>query len=122
MTQGVTGSYAINGSDLALQPTSGRWMPTTILGVTGDGHPIYPAIRQFEMRWNINAQSDVNALVNYFNTTAITGTASVDLPEYNSSVYQFKTYSGCVLFEPSRSEYFTEHTREFVLYVGNIRV
>lgn len=122
MTQGITGSYAINGTDLTLQPTSGRWMSTTILGITGDGHPIYPAIRQFEVRWNINSQSDVNQIMNFFNTITITGTVSVDLPEYNSSAYQFKTYPGCVLYEPGRSEYFTEHTKEFVLTVGNIRV
>lgn len=122
MTIGASGSYGVNGSDFTLQPTSGRWIPPSRLGITGDGHPIYPAIREFEIRWSLSSQSDLNQIQNFRELVLLTGTVSVDLPAYRGNSYVFQTYPGCTLYEPERGQYFDDYTSDFVLVVGNIRV
>lgn len=120
MTAGASGSYGVNGTDFTLQPTSGRWMPLSIVGTTGDGHPIYPAVHEFEIRWSLSSQSDVDQTQTFRDLVVLTGTVSVDLPVYRGASYIFNTYTGCTLYEPDRNAYFNEHTTEFVLMVGNI--
>lgn len=122
MTAGASGSYAINGTDLLLQPTSGRWSPQSVLGITGDGHPIYPRVHEYELRWNIISQYDLDQIQDFRNLVILTGTVSVDLPIYLGPSYIFQTYNSCVLYEPERGSYFAEHTTEFILLVGNIVV
>lgn len=122
MTAGASGSFGINGTDFTLQPTSGRWIPQLSVGITGDGHSIYPAIHEFECRWSLSAQDDLNQIQTFRDAIVLTGTASVDLPAYRGSSYVFQTYTGCTLYEPDRGQYFSEHTTEFVLIIGNIHL
>ena len=122
MTIGASGSYGINGVNLSLQPTSGRWLLASPLGITGDGHPIYSAIHEFEISWALTAQDDLNQIQNFRDLVWLTGTVSIDLPAYRGSSYVFQTYSGCSLYEPERDMYFADHTSNFRLIVGNIRI
>ena len=122
MAPGSSGTYAINGTDFTLQPTSGRWMPRSPVGITGDGHPIYPAIYEFEIRWSLSSQEDLYQIQNFRDAVVLTGTINVDLPAYRGSSYVFQTYTGCTLYEPERGQYFNEHTSDFRLIVGNIRL
>jgi hypothetical protein len=121
MTQGVTGSYAINGVELAVQPTSGRWMPREAVGVDGNGHFIYPPYREFEITWGLVNPSDVNQLQTFFESIGNTGTAIVDLPRYAASTYTFRSYTGCVLQEPTFDIYFTEHHTNVTLLISKIK-
>lgn len=118
---GASGSYAINGTDFTLQPTSGRWMPQSSLGYTGDGHPIFSAVHEFQIRWQLTEQVDLDQVQTWRDSIGITGSVAIDLPVYRGPAYIFQTYSGCVLSEPERGEYFSENTTEFMLTVGNIR-
>ena len=120
MTIGASGTFGINGTDFTLQPTSGRWMPQSVAGITGDGHPIYPAVHEFEIRWSLSPQDDLNQIQNFRDLVVLTGTASVDLPAYRGANYVFQTYTGCTLYEPDRGQYFNENTTEFVLIISNI--
>lgn len=120
MSSGASGTYAVNGTDFLIQPTAGRWRERNIIDYTGDGHPTYPAIREFELRWNLVSQDAVSQAHTWFLQT-ISGTVALDLPEFNNSSYVFRTYSGCILYEPGRGQYFSEHTTEFVLIAGSIR-
>lgn len=115
------GQYKLNGVEFTTQPTTGRWLERTNQGLSGDGHPVYSAVREFEMRWNLLDQASVQQAQNWFEQT-ISGTVSLDLPNLYGASYAFQTYSGCVLYEPVRGAYFTEHTTEFVLVAGSIRV
>lgn len=123
MTQGPlpTGTYAINGTSLSLQPTSGRWMPQDELRISGDGHSIYPTVRDFELQWQLESPSDFNQLVSMFNSIQITGTVVVDLPAYGNALYTFFSYSGCVLRQPEIGNYFEQNINNVVLVVRNIR-
>lgn len=114
-------TYKINGVELTLQPTTGRWMPKSSVGITGDGHPIYPAVREYELRWILATPSDIEQVRNYFYVTSITGTLVVDLPQLGASTYTFKAYSGCTSFEPEQNVYYSEHITDIVMMIGNIR-
>lgn len=119
--QGTSGSFAVNGVTLLLQPTSGHWVPKTPLGIGGDGHAIYPGVREFELRFNVTNPEDINQLQTMFSAIQNTGTAVVDLPKYNVTPYQFYSYSGCVLREPEQAEYFNQHHTDVYLLITNIR-
>lgn len=119
MTIGTSGSYAINGTDLTLQPTAGRWLDRTSLGFTGDGHPEYAGVREFEMRWELISMDDTQQLQDFFDNMGVTGTVVVDLPKYKQP-WQFFSYSGAVMGEPSSSEYFEKHETNVVLVVYGI--
>ena len=120
MATGYTGSYAVNGTELSIQPTSGRWIPQNLVGVNGNGVPIYPRVREFELRWNLGDPALANSLRNYFSALQFTGTVAIDLPQYAASDYLFYRYSGCTLYQPERGAYFAEHITDLVMIVGNI--
>lgn len=117
----MSGSYQIDGTELIIQPTLGRWMPRSSAGITGDGHAIYAGVREYEMRWQLNSASGYNQLMNYFEGIDPTGTAVVDLPRFAFSNYEFFSYSGCVLREPETGPYFTQNNINVILLVSNIR-
>lgn len=120
MTIGASGTYAVQGTDFTLQPTQGRWVDRDNLGFDGGGHPIYPAIRSFELSWQLVSASDLSQIIGFYNQVQNTGTVAVDLPKWNGSPYQFERYSGCTLGEPSVQNFFNEHTQEVRLLVYGV--
>lgn len=121
MTTGLSGSYAIQGTDLTLQPTTGRWQSKDALGLDGAGHPIYPAFKNFEASFQLMSISDFNQLYTFFLSVSNTGTVAVDLPQFSAADYRFNRYSGCILHEPSVGEYFNEYVTDVRLLITNIR-
>lgn len=118
---GLSGSFAFNGTNLSLQPTTNKWVDRAILGYDGQGHPIYSAIREHELTWQLINASDLAQIIGFYNVVQNTGTCSVDLPAWGNSQYLFTTYSGCTLQEPTVSENFVEHTTDVKLLILNIR-
>lgn len=114
--------YKINGVEFAIQPTRGQWLPRETLGIAGSGHPIYPAVRQFEISWQLLSVSGTYQLQEWYNSVGVTGTVVIDLPRYGGNSYTFQSYSGTVIREPSFSSFFSEHTTDVTLLVTNIRV
>lgn len=117
---GASGTYAVQGTDLTLKPTQGRWLDRDVLGYDGDGHPIYPAVRSFEMSWQYISASDLSQIIGFYNQVQNTGTVAVDLPLWNGNPYQFNRYSGCVLEEPTVGAFFEGTISEVKLLVHNI--
>jgi len=122
MTQGVTGSWAINGVDFYLEPTEHKWLPRTILGRDGAGHPIYSGVREYEIRFQLATLTDYWQLQMWYQQMSNTGTLVVDLPTYGvSGAWTFTSYTGCVITEPEAGTYFNQHKTDMVLIVSNIR-
>lgn len=121
MSQGTSGTYAFNGTDFLLQPSSGRWVQRTEFGIDGAGHPIYPAVREFELVWDLIAIGDLQQINNAYNQVGNTGTVVVDLPKYGDVQYNFFSYSGCTLAEPSYDPYFMGYVQNVKLLVLNVR-
>lgn len=117
----MSGTYAINGTELTLQPTYGTWLPREPLGIDGNGHNVYPATYEFELNWGLSSQAEFYQLLQFFDVINITGSAVVSLPKLRSSTYIFEDYTGCVVQEPTFNRYFTEHPENISLLITNIR-
>lgn len=112
---------AINGTDLLMQPTEHGWVARDEVGVSGDGHSIYSATREYRLVFNLESAANMNQIVAFFNAVSTTGTITATLPQWNSATYTFANYSGCVLREPSFSNYFEEHAEQVSFQIANIR-
>jgi len=115
----LSGTYQINNVDLPLAPTSGKWISRDVLGFSGDAHPEYAGVREFEMRWELISTDDASQLQTYFESIGMTGTAVVTLPKYRQP-WQFQAYSGCTLGEPTSDEYFQYHETNVSLMVYKV--
>ena len=114
-------TYKINGTELTLQPTNGKWLPKVLMGVDGNGHPIYSAMRDFQLTWQLISPADFNQILLFFNAVITTGSAVAELPKFNSSTYTFYAYTGCVLQEPELAEFFNEYLTNATMVITGIR-
>ena len=122
MTTGLSGTYAFNGTDLTLQPTEGRWIERNNYGMDGGGHPIYPAIRSFELTWALMPTSDAKQIIDFYNSVGNTGTITSCLPQWGNVGFNFANYSGCTLAEPTVGAYFVDHVQDVRLVIMGVRV
>lgn len=114
--------YAINGTTLDAQPTTGRWIDRDTIGVTGEGHGVYPALRSFQITWNFMTAAQFEEIHDFWENNSITGTVVANLPKYKDSSYGFFAYSGTVLREPQFGEFFVEHYSDVTLLIVRIQV
>lgn len=122
MTIGLSGTYAVNGVDFTLQPTSARPAQRTNYGIDGGGHPIYDAHRDYEIQWDLMPPADVVQIINAYNLVQNTGTLSFDLPKYGSNlVNEFHTYSGTTIDEPEFGEGFMGYWTNVRLVIHLVR-
>ena len=121
MTTGYSGTYALNNTDLTLQPSSGKWIGRTDYGVDGGGHPVYSAVRKFELGFDLISTADAKQLTDFYNLVGSTGTVVACLPEWGNVGYVFRNYSGCTLQEPEVGEYFQTYIDSVKMTILNIR-
>lgn len=118
-----TGMVAVNNTDLLIQPDV-RWVPRANLSIDGMGHPVYSAIREVELSFELIDQATMNQLEGFYNLCGATGTVVVRLPPPYGPQFSFLDYSGCVLGEPEvGGNYYTEDgwTPSVKMLVANIR-
>lgn len=120
MTTGYSGSFAINGTRFLLQPSSSKWVDKSLVGIDGNGFPIYPVTREYEMSWGLAHPNDVKQFIDSFNQSSYTGTVVFDLPEWGADDYKFQSYSGCVLREVNVGEYFNGYITGVRLLIHKI--
>ena len=113
--------YKINGTDLTLDPSDGKWLPRQVIALDGNGHPIYPVEREFQLSWDLVNVSDLYQLQDFFDTLGVTGTVTIDLPTLKTMTYGFTTYSGCVMQEPQYDVYFSENPTRATLLITRIK-
>ena len=114
-------TYRINGVALTLQPEEGAWKDRNILNLDGNGHPLYPAPRQFEMKWGLMSIAEFDQIYTFFLSQGVTGTSVVDLPRWHSVIYEDFSYTGCILQEPTIDKYNNTYMDGVRLVVTNIR-
>lgn len=114
-------AYGIAGVDFTLQPTDGRWMLDEPIGMSGDGHPIYPNVTMFQLVWGLMDIPAFNEIYNYYQLVGLTGTLVSTLPNIEGASYGFKNYSGTVMQRPVVGEYFTQHVKDVRVMITNIR-
>ena len=117
----VVNSFSINGVLLTHQPTEHGWQNREIVGVDGNGHNVYVATREYQLEWDFLDATEFNEIYGYFLSVGNTGTAVVGLPQYPPvGVYQFYSYSGCVLYEPTYEGYMENYYKSVKLLIVKI--
>jgi hypothetical protein len=116
---GLSGTYAINAVDIC--PESSKWVDGDAIGIDGNGHPIYAALREFEFNWGYMNMADYAIIQSARNLVGSTGTITVDLPDLSQSDFRFTRYSGTIIHEPQVGEYFLDHLSNVRVLISNIR-
>ena len=122
MTSGFSGTFAINGTDLTLKPTSGAWEAKEIIGYDGSGRPIYPAVGEFTLSWDLVPTADMKQLLDFYDYVSNTGSCVVDLPKWGDVDYLFYSYSGTFPNRPTAGEYFMGYIGSVKMVISGIRV
>ena len=120
--QGFSGTYSVNGTTLTLQPTTGNWETKEILGFDGSGRPIYPAIGEFNLTWELMSTTELKQLIDFQATVMSTGSCVVDLPKWGDADYLFYSYSGTYPNRPSVGEYFQGYVSNVTMKITGIRL
>ena len=121
MTPGFTGSFALNGANLTLQPSTFGWENRDTLGTDGNGRPLYSSLASFQLFWGLMSTSELRQLILISDTVSATGTVVSDLPEWGNNDYYFKSYSGTIIGRPQVGEYFNTYVTDVRLVISNIR-
>ena len=114
-------AFKINGTSLTHQPTTHKWVDRDAVGVDGNAHSIYPAFREYELRWDYLSATEFNEVYGYYSAVGQTGTVVASLPRYSTSTYAFFDYTGCVLQEPRFGGFFEEYYEDIQLLIVRIR-
>lgn len=120
----TSGTFGINGTEFIIQPSEGKWVARNVLAIDGGGHPIFPAVREFEFDWDIIDQSTWNQLQGFYNSVQNTGTCVANLPNFAGGAFSYQPYSGCTLGEPEiAGSFLTQdgYIQKIKLVVMNIR-
>lgn len=121
MTQGVTGTFAVNGTEFLMQPSEHRWVDRDTLGISGEARPVYPSVRKYSLQWNLMSMEDYAQVVGFYNSIKSSGSVIVDLPKYATSPYTFQSYTGCTLQEPTVGKYFTGWIEDVSLLILKVK-
>lgn len=113
-------SYALDGTTLDAQPTTAAWIDRDTVGITGNGHGVYPALRSFQMNWDFLTAAQFEEIHDIWESNNITGTVVANLPKYKDSSYGYYAYSGCVLREPTFGDFFEQHYSDVSLLIVRI--
>ena len=114
-------TYKINGTDLLLQPSSGKWVDRDELDRDGNGHSIYPPVYNFELSWELMDLDSFYQLQGFYQNTLVTGSVVAELPDRYANSWSFKGYTGCIMQEPTRDNFWEEYVQGVKLLLVNIR-
>jgi len=117
MTTGLSGTYAFNGIDFQLQPSTGKWVDRTNYGIDGNARTVYSQYRKFELKWELISTSDLHQIIDFYNGVSNSGSVVSCLPKWNDPDYTFYNYSGTQLQEPQVSEYFQGYIQSVTLLI-----
>lgn len=114
-------TFRLNGVAF-LDPTEHGWLPRTMLGVSGGGHPIYAGVREYELKWQLASIGDYYLLQSSFQGLSGTSNIVAELPQFDSTgTYAYFAYSGCVLREPEYGRWFNGYYQDISLLITNVR-
>jgi hypothetical protein len=117
-------AYALNKICLITQPTKGKWVDQPSLGISGSGHDIYPTVYEFEMFWGAVDRATYKQIYDVWANQS-TGTVVSTLPTFGTSTEtttDFEDYTGTIIAQPTRGDFFEEGLLNVTLKVRNINV
>lgn len=117
--------YQINGVDFLSEPESAQWDERDSVGYDGEGRPVYPGLRKFEMEWGLMSPDEFLQVHNFYLAVSQTGTCVVTLPMCRNPSGSYRIwypYSGCTLEEPTIGKYFVDgHVEDVKLLILSVR-
>lgn len=117
--------HAINGVTFLIEPESASWDKRDEAGYDGEGRPVYPGLRKYEMEWGLMSPDEFLQVHNFYTAVSQTGTCVATLPMWRNpsgSYYVFYAYSGCTMSEPSVGKYFVDgHVEDVKLLILRVR-
>lgn len=113
-------SFAINGTQILVDPLRHHWVRNNELDRDGTNRPIYAGIRAYELFWPVMTPAQFDAWIDNYVATSTTGTVSVTIPEYSSATYSFKTYTGVTVDHPEYDDYFEGHFTNVRVLLNNL--
>lgn len=105
----VLNQLAINGYVFEHQPTDHHWVEREPIGIDGNGVAVYPAVREYELKFDFLDTDEWTNTYNVFLAQNVTGTIVATLPKWNSTPYQWYAYSGCIIREMSYDNWFQNY-------------
>jgi hypothetical protein len=117
----ITPLYKINGTGFRA-PARAGWVIPPKKGLNGQGANIYEPYSTFEFTWTEMLPEDFKVIRDLWAQNYNSGTFTVDLPEYGSVNYQFKTYTGVQMDQPEISNYDFGYFSTVTLTIRKIRV
>lgn len=121
ITGTVFNVLGLNGSVFSQQPSEHGWDVREEIGIDGNGIAIYPAVRQYNMKWDLIDTDVWNEMYAFFLAQNVTGTVVATLPKFNTTPYQFYNYSGCVIRELTYENWFQNYYTNVKLLIVRIR-
>ena len=113
--------YKLNGTEVC--PTEFQWLPRSVLGIQGDGRPIYQGTRSAQLTWEMTTYEEWAEAQVAYNAVQSTGTIVAQIPAFPtgvSSALIFTEYSGVIISEPEVGALFADNPSSLVLVVSNI--
>ena len=109
ITGTVLNLLGLNGTVFSHQPTDHHWTDREMIGVDGNGVAVYPAVREYELKFDFVDTDEWNSMYQPFISQGVTGTVIATLPKWNTTPYQFYNYSGCVNRELTYENWFQNY-------------
>jgi len=116
----VLNQLAINGYVYEHQPTDHHWIARDPVGIDGNGVAVYPAYRQYEIKFDFLDTDEWNNTYQSFLQQGVTGTLTAVLPKWNATPYQWYTYSGVQIREMEYGGWFQNYYQDVRLLIVKI--
>ena len=100
----VDPAFKINGITIA-SPTESGYEISSVKGTDGSGQKRYNPFYEYNLEWNYLPQDELQEIYNAWIGTYGSGTVSCQIPQHNSSTYQFVVYSGVMIDQPEVANY-----------------
>ena len=113
--------YTLNGTAMDPQPTTGDWVLLDALDDDGNGRPIYSALMDFVMTWQLADTAMFNSILNQWSAASASGSVVAGLPKYGQSTYVFYSYSGTYPERPTIDAYFEQYHTNIKMVIRNVR-
>jgi len=117
----VLPAFKINNNTLP-SPVSHRWIIPEDKGFNGSGQRLYTPYFNYEISWSFLTQSEFQNIYNIWLGYYNSGTASVDLPQFNSSSYAFTTYTGVTIDHPVVNAYRENYVEDIKITIRRVKI
>lgn len=117
----MTGTYFINNNRLP-SPTMAKWIEPEVRAENGAGVERYNKYLGYEITWDRLSYPEFNGLNNVWKGHYNSGSAVVNLPQYQGTQWYFQEYSGTIVDRPKFARYNNTYYQDVRIVIRKITV